>query len=114
MVWPWGVPKLAGSAALQLCALAQEGQVSFVYVQEGTGERVFAPNSRFIEGPPHADEIDKDYLTSAELLHMDALYLEPSIAAARMMKDNGVMANTVGWGSAGFPSWTYPRPVTSR
>ena len=68
---------------------APEGQVSFVYVQEGTGERVFAPNSRFVEGPPQAHEIDKDYLTSARLLHMDGLYLEPSIAAARMMKDAG-------------------------
>ena len=63
-----------------------EGQVSFVYVHEGTGERVFAPNPRFIEGPPVAQEIDKEYLTSAEYLHMDALYLEPSIAAAEAMK----------------------------
>ncbi len=68
---------------------APEGQVSFVYVQEGTGERVFAPNSRFIEGPPQANEIDKAYLTSARLLHMDALYLEPSIKAAEMMKEAG-------------------------
>jgi sulfofructose kinase len=68
---------------------APEGQVSFVYVHEGTGERVFAPNSRFVEGPPQTHEIDRDYLTSAELLHMDALYLEPSIAAARMMKEAG-------------------------
>src|SRR4030042_6683891 len=55
---------------------APEGQVSFVYVQDGTGERVFAPNSRFIEGPPQAHEIDKDYLPSAEILHMEALSLE--------------------------------------
>lgn len=68
---------------------APEGQVSFVYVQEGTGERVFAPNSRFIEGPPQAHEIDKEYLTSAEILHMDGLYLEPSIKAAEMMKEAG-------------------------
>jgi sugar/nucleoside kinase (ribokinase family) len=68
---------------------APEGQVSFVYVQDGTGERVFAPNSRFIEGPPQAHEIDKEYLTSAEILHMDALYLEPSVKAAEMMKEAG-------------------------
>ncbi len=66
-----------------------EGQVSFVYVHEGTGERVFAPNPRFIEHPPVTEEIDKDYLTSAEYLHMDALYLEPSIKAAEMMKAAG-------------------------
>ncbi|MBN2224998.1 MAG: carbohydrate kinase family protein [Deltaproteobacteria bacterium] len=68
---------------------APEGQVSFVYVHEGTGERVFAPNPRFIANPPVAAEIDKDYLTSADYLHMDALYLEPSIAAAEMMKKAG-------------------------
>ncbi len=68
---------------------APEGQVSFVYVQDGTGERVFAPNSRFIEGPPQAHEIDKTYLTSAEILHMDGLYLEPSVKAAEMMKAAG-------------------------
>jgi sulfofructose kinase len=68
---------------------APEGQVSFVYVQDGTGERVFAPNSRFIEGPPQAHEIDKAYLTSADILHMDGLYLEPSVKAAEMMKEAG-------------------------
>jgi sulfofructose kinase len=68
---------------------APEGQVSFVYVQDGTGERVFAPNSRFVENPPQAHEINKDYLTSAKILHMDGLYLEPSIKAAEMMKSAG-------------------------
>jgi len=68
---------------------APEGQVSFVYVQEGTGERVFAPNPRFIADPPLVHEIDKEYLTSADYLHMDGLYLEPSIKAAQWMKEAG-------------------------
>jgi sulfofructose kinase len=64
-----------------------ERQVAFVYVHEKTGERVFARNAHMHDFPLTADQLDKDYVTSARCLHLDGFYPEASTAAARWMRD---------------------------
>jgi len=67
-----------------------ETQVVIVYVDEDTGERTFA--GVFHEGGPVSllpEELDRDYILSADYLHLDGMNYEAGMQAARWMKEAG-------------------------
>jgi len=66
-----------------------ENQVVIVYVHEGTGERIFSGLKRFGDDPLKVAELDRDYLTSAQWLHLDGSNHEAARQAARWMQEAG-------------------------
>lgn len=66
-----------------------EAQVVGVYVHEQTGERLFSILDRFYSTQMPSDALDRDYMTSAEFLHLDGFYPDCAIAAARWMHEAG-------------------------
>lgn len=68
---------------------APDDQVVFVFVQSETGERIFAGVERWGSSQLHAEELDKDYITSADFLHLDGFHYEASLQAAKWMKEAG-------------------------
>jgi sulfofructose kinase len=66
-----------------------ENQVAFVYVHEGTGERVFSGNAHIRDFPLRERDLDREYITEAEFLHVDGFYPEASLAAAGWMREAG-------------------------
>lgn len=67
----------------------QEDQVVIVLVHAETGERVFAAMQPWRRQQLRPDELDKDYITSAEHLHIDGFYHEAALQAAQWMKAAG-------------------------
>jgi len=80
-------------AGVDLSRLARrdgpDDQVIVVHVHAGTGERVFSSVGRGNRRPLSADELDHDYITSADYLHLDGFHAEAALAAARWMKEAG-------------------------
>jgi len=68
---------------------APENQVVLVYVDERTGERVFAGLKTLGDSLLRPDELDREAITSAEYLHLDGFHAEAALQAARWMKEAG-------------------------
>jgi len=68
---------------------APEDQVVFVYVHAQTGERVFAGVERWGENALQPEELDRDYITSAEILHLEGFHPKAALQAARWMREAG-------------------------
>jgi sulfofructose kinase len=67
----------------------QDDQVVLVYVHAETGERVFSTMERMPLRPLQVEELDRDYIISAEYLHVDGFHAEAALQAARWMKAAG-------------------------
>ena len=66
-----------------------ESQVVLVYVEEATGERTFSGLRSSWDVPLKVDELDYEYITSAQYLHLDGRHYEAAIQAARWMHEAG-------------------------
>ena len=66
-----------------------EDHVVVVYVDASTGERVFSFRRGFLSRPVAVSELDRAYLASARILHLDGSHAEAALAAARWMKQAG-------------------------
>jgi sulfofructose kinase len=66
-----------------------EAQVVIVYVHSETGERIFAGTGRVWQQMLRTDEIDHDYIVSADYLHIDGFHYEAALQAARWMREAG-------------------------
>jgi ribokinase len=66
-----------------------ENQVVIVHVNEETGERVFSGLRTFGEAPLAPSELDREYLTQAEYLHLDGSHFEAALQAAQWMRETG-------------------------
>lgn len=66
-----------------------EGQVVVVCVHEQTGERVFSGLRGFDRSLLRAAELDRDYITSADYLHLDGFHPEAALQAAKWMREAG-------------------------
>ncbi len=66
-----------------------EDHVVAVYVDASTGERVFSFRRGFLSRPVAVSELDRSYLASARMLHLDGSHSEAALAAARWMKETG-------------------------
>ena len=69
--------------------LGPEDQVVIVLVHAETGERVFAGMEQWRRQPLRADEIDREYIVSADYLHIDGFHHEAALQAARWMHEAG-------------------------
>lgn len=66
-----------------------EDQLVIVYVHAETGERVFAGMERSRRRPLRVEELDREYITSADYLHVDGFHFEAALQAARWMQEAG-------------------------
>lgn len=66
-----------------------ESQVVLVYVDEETGERVFAGLQRSGSELLRPAELDREMITSAEYLHLDGFHPEAALQAAQWMREAG-------------------------
>ncbi len=66
-----------------------EDHVVVVYVDAATGERVFSFRRGFLSRPVAVSELDRGYIESARILHLDGSHGEAALAAARWMKQSG-------------------------
>ena len=64
-----------------------EAQVVGVYVHEQSGERVFSILDRFHSTQMPVSALDREYITSAEFLHLDGFYHDCAMQAARWMHE---------------------------
>ena len=65
-----------------------DDQVVIVFVHEETGERMFAGVARERRALT-AEDLDRDYITSAEYLHLDGFHFEAALQAAKWMREAG-------------------------
>jgi ribokinase len=68
---------------------APEDQVIVVYVHAETGERVFAGVQRWGRGQLDPQELGREYITSADYLHLDGFHSEAALQAAVWMREAG-------------------------
>ncbi|PIY40720.1 MAG: hypothetical protein COZ06_27755 [Armatimonadetes bacterium CG_4_10_14_3_um_filter_66_18] len=68
---------------------APEKQLILVYVHEETGERVFSGVEGLDTQTLTVAELDRDYLTSAQYLHLDGFHSDAALEAARWMHEAG-------------------------
>ena len=66
-----------------------ENHLVIVYVDEKTGERYFSGLRGALSRPVQPEELDRDYLTSAEYLHLDGSHISAALQAARWMHEAG-------------------------
>jgi len=66
-----------------------ERQVILVYVHQETGERVFSGSDGLGSQALSLAELDRDYLTSAEYLHLDGFHADAALQAAAWMREAG-------------------------
>lgn len=69
--------------------MGPDGQVILVTVQSGTGERVFNHSDRLDAEPITLDELDYDYITSADYLLLDGSHPEAALETAKWMREAG-------------------------
>ncbi len=67
----------------------KENQVVCVNVDSKSGHRIFNTRADFYDAPVTPEDLDRDFITQAEILLLDGHYLEASITAARWMQDAG-------------------------
>ena len=68
---------------------APEDQLVIVLVHAETGERVFAGVESWQRQPLGAADVDRDYITAADYLHLDGFHNEAALQAAKWMKEAG-------------------------
>lgn len=68
---------------------APEDHIVIVYVKEDTGDRTFSFPPEFLSIPVMPEELDRDYLTSAQYLHLDCTHTEAALQAAHWMHEAG-------------------------
>lgn len=66
-----------------------EPQVILVCIHSHSGERVFSGTPRTASLPLQPLEIDINYITQADILHLDGFYLTAALQAARWMRAAG-------------------------
>jgi sulfofructose kinase len=66
-----------------------EDQIVIVHVHAETGERVFSGVEHGRRVPLRAEELDRDYVTSAEYLHLDGFHAPAALQAAQWMHQAG-------------------------
>lgn len=66
-----------------------EPNVMIVYVDEATGERIFSPLAGFAKHDVEPEDLDRDYITSAQILHLDEFNRAAALQAARWMREVG-------------------------
>lgn len=66
-----------------------ERNVILVCVNSESGERVFSWQKNLHSDPIRVNELDKEYITSADFLHLDGEYPEAAAMAAKWMRDAG-------------------------
>jgi ribokinase len=80
-------------AGVDVSRLAQregpEDHVFIVFVQEQTGERFFSFVKGFLAQPLQPEELDRDYITAARYLHLDAMHSQAAMQAAKWMHEAG-------------------------
>ncbi|MCB2172239.1 hypothetical protein KQH65_05840 [archaeon] len=69
--------------------MGPDEQVILVTVQSGTGERVFNHSDRLDAEPITLDELDYDYITSADYLLLDGSHPEAALETAKWMREAG-------------------------
>jgi sugar/nucleoside kinase (ribokinase family) len=68
---------------------APEDQVVIVCVNAETGERAFAGTEGWGRYPLRVEELERDYITAADYLHLDGYHVEAALQAARWMRAAG-------------------------
>ena len=68
---------------------APENEIVLVSVHEQTGERVFTGSRAFQDYQLTADEIDRDYILAADVLHLDGYHADAAASAAAWMRAAG-------------------------
>lgn len=68
---------------------APDDQIVFVYVNSETGERLFSGVERWGSSQLLVEELDKDYITSADYLHLDGFHYEACLQTAKWMREAG-------------------------
>jgi sugar/nucleoside kinase (ribokinase family) len=68
---------------------APEDQIVIVHVHAETGERVFSGVSRPTDRQLRPEELDRDYITSADYLHLEGYHAEAALQAAQWMQAAG-------------------------
>jgi sugar/nucleoside kinase (ribokinase family) len=66
-----------------------EDQAVLVCVHAETGERVFSGFERSHRQPLTVEELDREYITSAQWLHLDGYHADAALHAARWMHEAG-------------------------
>ena len=66
-----------------------EDQLVLVHVHAETGERVFTRIEPWLARPVQPEELDRDYLESADFLHVDGSHLAATRQAAQWMRAAG-------------------------
>ena len=66
-----------------------EDQVVVVYVHAETGERVFSGMGMGQRKPLRADDLDREYIVSADYLHLEGFHHEAALQAAKWMREAG-------------------------
>jgi ribokinase len=66
-----------------------EKQLILVYVHQETGERVFSGVEGLAAQALSVADLDRDYLTSAEYLHLDGFHMDAALKAAQWMHAAG-------------------------
>ncbi|MBD3184953.1 hypothetical protein GF312_21905 [Candidatus Poribacteria bacterium] len=66
-----------------------DDQVIVVHVHAETGERTFCGVGNISRKPLHVDELDKDYIISADYLHLEGFHYDAALQAAKWMKEAG-------------------------
>jgi sulfofructose kinase len=80
---------------------ALEDQIIIVYLDAATGERLFAGVAGRDRLELMPEEIDFDYLLSADYLHLDGRYPLAALAAARRMREAGKLVMLDGGATMG-------------
>ena len=66
-----------------------EDHVVVVWVDAGTGERTFSFRRGFLSQPLSPADLDREYISSAKILHLDGSHHEAALEAARWMHESG-------------------------
>jgi sulfofructose kinase len=67
-----------------------ESQIVLVYVHEETGERAFSGVRHGQQQPIRPEELDREYITAADYLHIDGiLHYEATLQAVQWMQEAG-------------------------
>lgn len=66
-----------------------EREVILVCIHGHTGERVFSGTSRTGHNQLNPEELDREYLTQADILHLDGFHFQAALQAARWMREAG-------------------------
>lgn len=80
-----------------------EDQVICVYVQEGTGERVFSGLKRLGEAKLPMESLDREYIQAAKYLHLDGYHGDCARQAATWVHEAGGLVCLDGRRSDGHP-----------